>query len=126
MIYKGWAPFIQLEQKLLDERIRVSGGPRYEHAKLDVPDFTTIASANSTAVRGGMPSFKKLLKNAGIVFEPRDGLSLFGSYAQGFTMPDAGLILRAVRRSEEHTSELQSLMRISYAVFRLKKKIKQT
>src|SRR3546814_3900680 len=26
-------------------------------------------------------------------------------------------------RSEEHTSELQSLMRISYAVFRLKKKM---
>src|SRR3546814_9034428 len=30
----------------------------------------------------------------------------------------------AVRRSEEHTSELQSLMRISYAVFCLKNKIK--
>src|SRR3546814_6549702 len=29
-----------------------------------------------------------------------------------------------VRRSEEHTSELQSLMRISYAVFCLKKKKK--
>src|SRR3546814_8892123 len=29
------------------------------------------------------------------------------------------------RRSEEHTSELQSLMRISYAVFCLKKKIQQ-
>src|SRR3546814_6894281 len=29
------------------------------------------------------------------------------------------------QRSEEHTSELQSLMRISYAVFCLKKKIKQ-
>src|SRR3546814_5280309 len=29
----------------------------------------------------------------------------------------------AKRRSEEHTSELQSLMRISYAVFCLKKKI---
>src|SRR3546814_1375479 len=28
----------------------------------------------------------------------------------------------AVNRSEEHTSELQSLMRISYAVFCLKKK----
>src|SRR3546814_6649756 len=28
----------------------------------------------------------------------------------------------AVERSEEHTSELQSLMRISYAVFCLKKK----
>src|SRR3546814_7028104 len=31
----------------------------------------------------------------------------------------------AARRSEEHTSELQSLMRISYAVFCLKKKNKQ-
>src|SRR3546814_1523569 len=31
----------------------------------------------------------------------------------------------AQRRSEEHTSELQSLMRISYAVFCLKKKKKQ-
>src|SRR3546814_7171872 len=30
------------------------------------------------------------------------------------------------RRSEEHTSELQSLMRISYAVFCLKKKKKNT
>src|SRR3546814_9813342 len=31
---------------------------------------------------------------------------------------------RIARRSEEHTSELQSLMRISYAVFCLKKKNK--
>src|SRR3546814_7925028 len=31
-------------------------------------------------------------------------------------------ILRCARGSEEHTSELQSLMRISYAVFCLKKK----
>src|SRR3546814_8713129 len=32
----------------------------------------------------------------------------------------------AISRSEEHTSELQSLMRISYAVFCLKKKKKKT
>src|SRR3546814_3435741 len=32
------------------------------------------------------------------------------------------LAVRAAIRSEEHTSELQSLMRISYAVFCLKKK----
>src|SRR3546814_6406066 len=31
-------------------------------------------------------------------------------------------IAPTIRRSEEHTSELQSLMRISYAVFGLKKK----
>src|SRR3546814_2427415 len=37
--------------------------------------------------------------------------------------PDASL---GEERSEEHTSELQSLMRISYAVFCLKKKNKQS
>src|SRR3546814_3728134 len=32
------------------------------------------------------------------------------------------LVFELMQRSEEHTSELQSLMRISYAVFCLKKK----
>src|SRR3546814_3116951 len=42
-------------------------------------------------------------------------------FVNAFGLPfDSGLI-----RSEEHTSELQSLMRISYAVFCLKKKKKQ-
>src|SRR3546814_3118534 len=36
--------------------------------------------------------------------------------------PSAGKPLDRIDRSEEHTSELQSLMRISYAVFCLKKK----
>src|SRR3546814_6566676 len=35
------------------------------------------------------------------------------------------LVIKAIR-SEEHTSELQSLMRISYAVFCLKKNINKT
>src|SRR3546814_10582926 len=34
-------------------------------------------------------------------------------------------VIGTQQRSEEHTSELQSLMRISYAVFCLKKKKKQ-
>src|SRR3546814_18374865 len=37
--------------------------------------------------------------------------------------PADRLLQREAARSEEHTSELQSLMRISYAVFCLKKKI---
>src|SRR3546814_1028617 len=36
-----------------------------------------------------------------------------------------GVLSGGAVRSEEHTSELQSLMRISYAVFCLKKKIEQ-
>src|SRR3546814_2930866 len=35
------------------------------------------------------------------------------------------ILILGLERSEEHTSELQSLMRISYAVFCLKKKKKQ-
>src|SRR3546814_6452706 len=47
-----------------------------------------------------------------------------GLYAWGRDMAEARRHLEAFEflRSEEHTSELQSLMRISYAVFCLKKK----
>src|SRR3546814_10614166 len=40
----------------------------------------------------------------------------------GFEQPDDVPLLKPSTRSDEHTSELQSLMRISYAVFCLKKK----
>src|SRR3546814_7022487 len=56
------------------------------------------------------------------------GLPLYGHDLDENTDPaTAGLgfaISKRRRRSEEHTSELQSLMRISYAVFCLKKKKK--
>src|SRR3546814_10198927 len=45
---------------------------------------------------------------------------LFGNDGENYYFRNQGL-----DRSEEHTSELQSLMRISYAVFCLKKKNKQ-
>src|SRR3546814_8409476 len=41
---------------------------------------------------------------------------------QGFYMGEHGWFYKRFMRSEEHTSELQSLMRTSYAVFCLKKK----
>src|SRR3546814_4794360 len=47
---------------------------------------------------------------------PMFGGKLYGEWALGYSFPREDL------RSEEHTSELQSLMRTSYAVFCLKKK----
>src|SRR3546814_2067898 len=47
-------------------------------------------------------------------------ISLHGGYAYTSTKRDAS------RRSEEHTSELQSLMRISYAVYCLTKNKNKT
>src|SRR3546814_6064104 len=46
------------------------------------------------------------------------------AFEMAFLTEMAGQNGHEVGRSEEHTSELQSLMRISYAVFCLKKKIK--
>src|SRR3546814_4474536 len=53
-----------------------------------------------------------------IVVEDRGGASALPYYEALNLQPRAN----APARSEEHTSELQSLMRISYAVFCLKKK----
>src|SRR3546814_12266951 len=66
------------------------------------------------------------------LFRSKLGLDLFTEVIDWEEMKDLQLAAPAgpksvlgLDRSEEHTSELQSLMRISYAVFCLKKK-KQT
>src|SRR3546814_5186124 len=50
--------------------------------------------------------------------------ALFHGAAHGAELPAGHSAAAFIARSEEHTSELQSLMRISYAVFCLKKKQK--
>src|SRR3546814_1957205 len=56
---------------------------------------------------------RSLQRGAWVAYHPVD----FAAVA-----PALGRAVVASERSEEHTSELQSLMRISYAVFCLKKK----
>src|SRR3546814_1101008 len=51
-------------------------------------------------------------------------IELYRRFTPSARTPDEHPLLRRDFRSEEHTSELQSLMRISYAVFCLKKKKK--
>src|SRR3546814_7928249 len=55
--------------------------------------------------------------------KPRSGIE---RGIQRLTVLVVVVVHRVARRSEEHTSELQSLMSISYAVFCLKKKIHNT
>src|SRR3546814_10233804 len=54
----------------------------------------------------------------GVLYDPSADFTLKASWGKSFKAPTL------LHRSEEHTSELQSLMRISYAVFCLKKKKK--
>src|SRR3546814_3070386 len=77
------------------------------------PQVTIIATAQR--VSDAVDAIEKYLPN--LVF-----LDIQMGEKTGFNV----LKLLPSRRSEEHTSELQSLMRISYAVFCLKKKIKIT
>src|SRR3546814_3943700 len=79
---------------------------------------------------GSEEAFAEIMNETGREF------GMTGSHftnATGWPDPDqrvtardlATLAKRTILRSEEHTSELQSLMRISYAVFCLKKKKKK-
>ena len=92
---QGYAPFIQLDYTLFD-RLHLTSGLRYEIVDLKIDEFTTIASSNSTFVLGGEPGFEELLPNVGFSFELAQGLKLYASYAEGFTMPDIGRITRAI------------------------------
>lgn len=95
--YKSLAPFIQLHQALMDRRLHLSAGLRHESAMLEVDDYETLwAPDGARQVAGGEPSFEETLFNVGATFEAREGLIGYASYAQGFTMPDVGRVLRAV------------------------------
>src|SRR3546814_5161908 len=63
---------------------------------------------------GGLMHARDLLGDAPVLVVNSDNLWIDG--------PTDAIRELAAGRSEEHTSELQSLMRISYAVFCLKKK----
>src|SRR3546814_3051172 len=66
---------------------------------------------------GGREAAGGVLAHAGVRQEPVDALV----HPEGAAPHPGSVDVRD--RSEEHTSELQSLMRISYAVFCLNKKI---
>src|SRR3546814_13465410 len=59
----------------------------------------------------------------GIALMNLNHLAIFQAVAAVNSVSGGARRLNISQRSEEHTSELQSLMRISYAVFCLKKKI---
>jgi len=105
---QGVAPFFQVEQSVFD-RLTLSGGLRVETASLEVGDFTTIASAGNAFVAGGDPTFTEVLPNVGAVFHFGGGFSVFGSFNEGFTMPDVGRVLRAVSEPGQDVDDFLDL-----------------
>jgi len=94
--FQSVAPFVQANMRLFDGRVRLAGGVRQENVELSIDDFTTLASYGSRRVTGGKPKFEATLVNGGVVYEPLDGVRAYVSYAEGYTVPDVGRILRSI------------------------------
>src|SRR3546814_7640519 len=84
------------------------------------PDLISGKQSKGVSGRyGAEDALTQLLVGTGLTWERVNGQTIAIKRASA---PAAEPRAKAPSRSEEHTSELQSLMRISYAVFCLKKK----
>jgi len=66
--------------------------------RITIDDYTTLTSYGGHFVAGGRPKFSDTLINGGVIVEPVPGIRAYGSYAEGYTVPDVGRIARAVSR----------------------------
>src|SRR3546814_974898 len=103
------------------ETLEGDSGERFVADAWQKPPDSPLQGCGETRVLNG----GRIFERAGVAFSEVRGSRLPPSATQN--RPElAGRGFRAMGvslvRSEEHTSELQSLMRISYAVFCLKKK----
>jgi iron complex outermembrane receptor protein len=98
--FRSLAPFAQANLKLLGSLVRVAGGARWENVEIKIDDYTTLATTTTprggVLVSGGSPKFDDVLLNGGVIIEPAQGIRVYASYAEGFTVPDVGRITRAI------------------------------
>lgn len=102
--FTSLAPFTQLEYEI--GPLTVRGGFRHEDAKLNVDTYTTLAAYGNRLVNGGERSFTKNVKNIGAVWRFNQNWSAFVSSAEGFGLPDVGLVLRAVNKPGQSVDQL--------------------
>src|SRR3546814_15243028 len=98
---------------MLSERYSViffSGVGDHRNLHLLTHSFPTRRSSDLTTLEAGARGYKTIFT---LKWPQND---------RDFPKAGSAAFARELARSEEHTSELQSLMRISYAVFCLKKK----
>lgn len=109
--YDNQAGFLQGDLHL-SERLTLMAGVRREHAELNVDDFHTVWGTNNAGgvdVGGGTLSFAKTLSNYGFTYQANDWAQFYGSYSEGFGMPDIGRVLRAVDTPGQDVENLLEL-----------------
>lgn len=94
MEYESKAPYAQLTYDI--GPVTLSGGYRREDGELNVDSYTTTAYRNSVFVQGGGVEYKENLINYGAIWRITDDWSVFGSYGEGFGLPNIGIPLRNI------------------------------
>jgi iron complex outermembrane receptor protein len=84
--------FGQLQWEVSDN-LRLSGGLRYVNIGVSLDDYIT-ADFPRRNMQGGDRSFDSTVFNAGIVYKFTPEISVFGNFAQGFSVPDLGRVFR--------------------------------
>lgn len=92
-IYDNIAPYVQLDYDPIDN-LTLSGGVRYEYAKLKVDDYKTMYGYGDKEIQGGTLDFNETLVNLGLSYKIIPSVRLYTSFSQGFGMPDIGRVLR--------------------------------
>jgi iron complex outermembrane receptor protein len=104
------APFAQFEYEA--GPLTVRGGVRHEQARLGVDSYTTLAAYGKRQVSGGDTAFSKSVKNIGAVWRFAPHWSAFVASAEGFGLPDVGLVLRGVNSDGKSVATLIDLQPI--------------
>lgn len=101
--YESFGIFAQAQWDITD-RLLVSGGIRHERAGFSVDDYTgpflellaspPIDFLPTANIEGGERDFSDTTFNIGVVYDASENISLFANFAQGFSVPDIGRILR--------------------------------
>src|SRR3546814_6019526 len=99
-----------------DLRFRLIAWLRDDKMRSDLGKDNPLLSGDVLVVEASADALASFHDDPGIMLAP---VARHGGKAND---KEAQLVQAVIGRSEEHTSELQSLMRISYAVFCLKKK----
>ncbi len=94
MKYESTAPYAQLTYDI--GPVTLSGGLRREDGELNVDSYTTTAFRNAVFVQGGGVSYTENLVNFGAIWRISDQWSVFGSYGEGFGLPNIGIPLRNI------------------------------
>ena len=88
--------FVQFKHQFNDQWA-AEIGTRYEDSNAEIDSFiplSQLGKPNPYTVQGGKVKADAWLYNANLTFSPTDQHSIYGSFNQGFQLPDVGLVIR--------------------------------